>query len=67
MQEQYEEALREKAKLINQIENQEQDKQTIGKHLITTNLLAILLAHFFSASTDSTLLEQETEMVCLDF
>ncbi len=67
LKEQYDEVLREKEMLINQIENQEQDKQTIGKHLINTNLFAILLVLLSSESTNSARLEKETEMVCLSF
>jgi hypothetical protein len=50
--EHYQQVLHEKQILINQIENrpvinnQEQDTQTIGKHLIKTNLFAILLVPF---------------------
>lgn len=53
--------------LINQIKNQEQDRQTIGKHLITKmnlfTFLLVLYLLFFIESTNSNLLEQETEMV----
>jgi hypothetical protein len=47
MKSQYEEILREKEMLINQIENQERNIQRIGKHLIKKiNLFAILLVLF---------------------
>jgi hypothetical protein len=70
MKEQYEEILREKEMLINQIENQplihnqEQDTQTIGKHLIKNESIYNSIGPFLE-STNSNLLEQETEMVCL--
>jgi len=72
MKEQYEEILREKEMLINQIENQplihnqEQDTQTIGKHLIKNESIYNSIGPFLE-STNSNLLEQETEMVRLTF
>lgn len=46
LKEQYDEILDERERLIAQIENQERDKETTGKHLITKkrcNLFAMLL------------------------